>query len=84
MLLYCILLYVTVSQELLALLDHLDKEGKGHVSVDEFVSGLQAMRAVAGVAVTSTPPPFSFSPAPTGRSRRHSDMVRRQTVLIIK
>jgi Ca2+-binding EF-hand superfamily protein/chromosome segregation ATPase len=54
-------------QELLALLDHLDKEGKGHVSVDEFVQGLQSMRTSASVA--ATPPSF----LPASRSYRHSD-----------
>ena len=57
-------------QELLALLDHLDKEGKGHVSVDEFVQGLQSMRTSASVA--ATPPSF----LPPSRSYRHSDNVR--------
>ena len=42
-------------QELLALLDHLDTEGKGHVSVEEFVQGLQAMHVSACVS-SSTPP----------------------------
>ena len=48
------------------LLNHLDKEEKGYVSVDEFVSGLQSMRASANV-VSSTPPFLSH--------RKTQDMV---------
>lgn len=44
-----------LSQELLALLSHLDKDKVGYVSLDEFVRGLQFIRNAA--VVTSTPPP---------------------------
>lgn len=62
-------------QELLALLDHLDKEGKGHVGMEEFVHGLQSMRTSASVA-TSTPPSTILGPESNDRPHRHNEDVR--------
>ena len=61
---------VSLLQELLVLLDHLDKERKGYVSVDEFVHGLQSMRTSASVAALT--PPASM---PVDRPHRQSDEV---------
>lgn len=63
-----------LTQELLTLLDHLDKERKGYVHVDEFVQGLQSMRTSASVA-TSSPPSFILGPVPNGRPQRYDDKV---------
>ena len=51
----CMFMLQFAPQELLALVNHLDKEGKGYVSVDEFVGGLHSMCTSASVA-SSTPP----------------------------
>ena len=58
-------------QELLSLLEHLDKRKRGHVTLDEFVKGLQAVRNAAAV-VTSTPSIHRII------RRRHSDQVHTQ------
>ncbi len=42
-----------LSQELLALLHHLDKENKGYVSVIEFAQGLQAIKNSVAVGTTT-------------------------------
>ena len=48
-------------KELLALLSRLDKTGQGHVSLDEFVKGLQAFSGAATVSSTPLPYPlFGF------------------------
>ena len=55
-------------QELLSLLDHLDKNKVGHVMLEEFVSGLQAVKNTAQVAATD---PFK-SPQDMPPHRRHT------------
>jgi hypothetical protein len=57
-------------QELLALISHLDKEGRGYVSVDEFVGGLHSMCTSASVASSSTPPLFHSH----GKSHSRNDL----------
>ena len=54
-------------QELVGLLNHLDSGNKGHVSLDEFVRGLQSVKNSAVVMET---PPAKLLP------RRHSEGVR--------
>ena len=46
---------LSVFQELLVLLNHLDKEGKGHVSIDEFVDGLHSMRSTVSFSLLTKP-----------------------------
>lgn len=70
----CINISELLPQELLALLDHLDKERKGYVHVDEFVQGLQSMRTSASVT-TSSPPSFILGPVPNGKPQRYNDKV---------
>ena len=53
-------------QELLALLEHIDKDNKGHVSLDEFVQALQSMKHSVPVAASTPPQPIR---------RRHTDAV---------
>ena len=57
-----------ISQELIALLEHLDKDHKGHVSLDEFVQALQSLKKSVPVAAYTPPQPIF---------RRYSDMVRK-------
>lgn len=64
-------LIILSPQELLSLLDQLDKDHQGWVSLEEFVHGLQAVRNSAAV-VTFTP---SFHTQHGRRRRRHSDTV---------
>ena len=45
----------TTLQELLALLNHLDKDKKGFVSVEVFVQGLQTIKMSATAASVSPP-----------------------------
>ena len=59
--------YICTLQELLSLLEHLDKHKQGHVTLDDFVQGLQAVRNAA--VVTSTPPTRRVL------KRRHTDQV---------
>ena len=67
-------------QELLTLVDHLDKEGKGFVSIDEFVHGLQSIRTSACVA-NFTPPPLRA----IGRQKNYSDkvLIYKTTVVVV-
>ena len=58
------------------LLDQLDKQQRGWVSLEEFAQGLQAVRNAA--AVTSTPSLHTIH----GRRRRHSDQVCLNLLLI--
>ena len=60
-------------QELLLLLNHIDKDNKGYVSVTEFARGLQAIRNTAKVG-TSTP-------APPGLMRRYHSEVGSQNIV---
>ena len=64
-----IAIIVTLIQELLALLSHLDKSKVGYVSLDEFVRGLQFIRNAA--VVTSTPPPSKMA----SMRRAHSEII---------
>ena len=58
-----------LSQELLALLSHLDRDKVGYVSLDEFVRGLQFIRNAA--VITSTPPPTKTA----SLRRAHSEII---------
>ena len=58
-----------LSQELLTLLTHLDKDKVGYVGLDEFVRGLQFIRNAA--VVTSTPPPNKAA----SLRRAHSEII---------
>lgn len=65
-------------QELLSLLDQLDKNHQGWVSLEEFVQGLQAVRNTA--VVTSTPSRHMHRGQ---RRRRHSDTVCRDIIMLV-
>ena len=64
-----------MSQELLALLNHLDHEKKGYVSVNEFVQGLEAVKNSANVSAST----------PTGNilRRTYSDVSKKCVEMLI-